>query len=173
MKVKRIILVLGITVIVFAVLVAGIIKKVNYKNDSIESIRILPLFKLRKINGDEFNSSEISNGPLLMVFFHPECENCRYEINDLNPLFNNIRNLTSVLISNAPLGDIHEFVEETGLNDSDRLVILSDEELTVRKLFCIKDVPAILIYGRDLVLVKRFDGEVKSETVCRYLLNLD
>ena len=167
------ILVLVTAAIVFAILISGIVKKVQHKRDSIEIIRTLPYFNLKRVNGNEFNSDEVRQGPLLIVFFHPECEHCRYEIDDLITLFNNYGDLTSILISHAPLRVIHEYIEKTGLHDSDRLVILSDEELIARELFSIENVPTTLIYNRDLMLLRRFDGEVKSVAISKCLDDID
>ena len=69
--------------VVFFLLIGGIISKRQKASEQFARISALPDFTIPTIDGSLFNTSEISEGPLLITYFHPECEHCQYEISSL------------------------------------------------------------------------------------------
>ena len=154
--------------IVFLMLVGGIIVKVVKANDSAERIRTLPSFSLGTLEGDIFNSDDLKSGPLLIIYFHPECEYCEYEISSL--IANDIqsRGIKVLFVSNARPESIKRFMEPFNINFKN-FHILSDTSLVFTQIFGISVVPVNILYDEDLKLVKYFKGEVKPDAILNYL----
>lgn len=154
--------------IVFVMLVGGIVVKIVKANDSAERIKTLPSFKLPTLEGKIFNSDNLEKGPLLIVYFHPECEYCQYEISSL--ISNNIqsRNIKILFISNARPESIKKFTELFDINSKD-FHILSDTSFVFTEMFGIHVIPVNILYDENLKLIKYYKGEIKTEVILNYL----
>ncbi len=156
--------------IVFIILVGGIIVKVIKANDSVERIKTLPSFVLSTLEGNIFNSDDLEKGPLLIVYFHPECEYCQYEISTL--IANNMQSsgIKVLLVSNAMPESIKRFMEPFDIN-STNFHILSDTSVVFTEMFGIHVVPVNILYDENLKLIKYFKGEVRTDAILNYLGN--
>ena len=156
--------------IVFVMLVGGIIVKVVKANDSVERIKTLPSFALSTLEGNIFNSDDLEKGPLLIVYFHPECEYCQYEISSLIENDIQSRGIKVLLVSNAMPESIKRFMEPFDINSGD-FHILSDTTVVFTEMFGSHSVPVNILYDENLRLVKIFKGEVKTDAILNYLIS--
>jgi len=156
--------------IVFVMLVGGIVVKVVKANESAERIKTLPSFTLETLEGNIFNSGDLKKGPLLIVYFHPECEYCQYEISSL--ISNDIQSsgIKVLFVSNARPDLIKRFMEQFDIN-SKNFHILSDTSVVFTEIFGIHVVPVNILYDENLKLIKYFKGEVKTDAIFNYLGN--
>ena len=160
-----IIVIMGLTTF----LLIGIAGKMQKNKIMKERIKSLPVFSFRTLNDTIFRSDQLKEGPVLILFFHPECEHCQYQI---TTLFNNNvipSGLCVLLISNAEKEGIRKFMEENNLLQYPGLTALADETYSFRNYFGTEIVPAIFIYNKELKLVRYFQGEVRPETILKYL----
>lgn len=157
----------------FGMLVYGIFHRIGQSRDEFERIKTFPRFNSYYIDGRDFNTDRIKEGPVLIVFFHPECEHCQYQIGELSKLLPDLPGLNTLFVSHAPVDIVKKFVDDYGIKDSEFSAILSDQSLDVRELFNVNKVPATILYNSQLELVKRYDGEVRIETIMRYLMSDD
>lgn len=165
LKAGIIILIIGLTTF----LLIGIAGKTQKNKIAREKIKSLPVFSFRTMYDTMFSSDQLKEGPVLILFFHPECEHCRYQItalfkNSLTP-----SGLHVLLISNAEKEGIRMFMEENDLFQYPGLIALEDETYSFRNYFGTEIVPAIFIYNKELKLVRHFQGEVRPETIRKYL----
>ena len=154
--------------IVFVMLAGGIILKVGKAKDSAERIKTLPSFTLSTIEGDVFNSDDMERGPLLIVYFHPECEHCRYEISSLFESRLQSKTVKVLFVSNARPDSIRRFMKPFDIN-SENIHILTDTSVVFTEIFGIHVVPVIMLYDENLKLVKYFKGEVRTDAILNYL----
>jgi peroxiredoxin len=168
---KRIlgILLLVIILCLILFLAAGILKK-NVRTARVsERIRKLPDLTLTDINGKPLITSQIGSGPLLITFFHPDCEYCSYEISSLLASEYLIEHLTFLLVSYADSNEVRAFIKQQNIPDSCRIHIIHDPELKLADLFGADIIPANYIYNESLELIKVFKGSVRPETIIKYL----
>lgn len=172
---RKIILILVAMIAVFSVflLIAGTVRKVK-KHDYIENkIASLPAFSFITLSNVYFNSSDIKEGPVLIVHFHPECEHCQYEISEI--LKNNIPksyNLV-ILVSSAHSDSIRKFFKEFNLADFQSVIPLVDISYKFEEIFGSGIVPSSYIYNKKLKLVKILHGEVRTEVLIKSLQESD
>jgi thiol-disulfide isomerase/thioredoxin len=150
-------------------LIIGIIAKTNKGKIAKEMIKTLPVFSLKTLNDTVFWSDQIKEGPVLVLFFHPECEHCQYEIKTLFKNRHETPGIRVLLISNAEKEAIRNFLKENNLLDYPGLSTLIDESFSFRDYFGTELVPATFIYDKKLKLVRYFQGEVRPETILKYL----
>ena len=154
-------------------LIGGTIFKKIKAEEAVARIRSLPDMVFTDINGNIFRTDQISTGPLLITYFHPECDHCRYEISSILSCDLLNSNLTILLVSHADLSQIETFMEQFDKRDSPSLHVLHDQYLIFREVFGTDIIPSSFIYNSDLQLVKSFKGEVTTETILKYLQSSD
>jgi hypothetical protein len=152
-----------------ALLITGMIKKIHWQNQVKERISTLPSFSLMTIEDANFNSSKIEKGPVLIVRFHPECEHCQYEITEI--LKSDIPYLAEkvILISSADPDSVRKFLGRLNYQDYPSVIALADTTYTFGDIFGNDIIPSSYIYNKKLDLVKVLPGEVRTETIIKYL----
>jgi len=168
---KRIIKLVFFIVIICLItfLVFGIASKTHKSKIYRERIKTLPAFSFKALNDTIFCSDQIKEGPVLILYFHPECEHCQYEIKTLFSYKDEISDILILMISNAERGAIRNFLDENNLRNWPGAITLVDEAYRFKDYFGTEVVPATFIYSNKLKLVKYFKGEVKPETILKYL----
>jgi thiol-disulfide isomerase/thioredoxin len=166
-------IVLTVVIMVFALsaifLISGIINKSQKNKQIAEKIQKLPSFSFVTLTNESFSSSKIREGPVLVIRFHPECEHCQYEISEI--LKSNIpaSGISVILVSSANPDSLRKFFRQFDLSDYPSIVPLADTSYVFGDIFGSDIVPSNYIYNRKLDLVKVLHGEVKTETILRYL----
>lgn len=155
------------------VLIGGIMTKKEKADQAAEKIRTLPVLVMKDIWGNSFNTDQITSGPLLITFFHPECDHCKYEISSLVSTDLIDSHLTIILVSYAESTEVQSFMEEVGNVDALNMHILLDLDFKMSDLYKADVLPSNFIYNKELELVKVLRGATKPETIMKYLNDND
>ncbi len=150
-------------------LIAGIVIRKVKGEQAAEKIRTLPVLAMKDIWGNSFTTEKIPSGPLLITFFHPECDHCKYEISSLISTDLIDSQLAILLVSYAKVDDIQSFIQEVGNIDALNMHILHDPDFRMSDLYRADILPSNFIYNKELKLVKVFKGATKPETIMKYL----
>lgn len=162
-KVTIIIMITGVfSLLTF--MVCGIIRKAN----SAKMITVLPGFKLKTLTGSIFESDSITEGPLLIVIFSPECGHCEYEISEISKSDILLSGAKLLLVTSADSNSTAKFLKQFNLDDK-KVIPLLDNDDTLYRIFGKAIVPSIYIYNKKLDLIKALYGEYKIETILKYL----
>ncbi|MBE0675363.1 MAG: redoxin domain-containing protein [Bacteroidales bacterium] len=157
----------------FIFLIGGtLIRKANAE-EAAAKIRSLPDLIMTDIRGNVFRTDQITSGPLLITFFHPECDHCRYEISSLLETGLHESQLTLLLVSYADRAEIQSFMQLLDIVDVSKLHILHDPDFKMSKLFGADIMPSNFIYNDSLKLVKIFKGSTRPEAMMKYLYGND
>jgi hypothetical protein len=166
-------LILCIAAVVFAIspafLVAGIIAKT--RENRIEAARImkLPAFSFMTLEQTPFSSSEIKKGPVLLIRFHPECEHCQYEVGEIMKTRIPVSKARVLMVSDAGADEVKKFFSPYDLRSCPSVTVLLDTAAAWGEIFGRDVAPSVYIYDEELVLLKAIYGEVRTETLVRYL----
>ena len=172
---KKIILV--VVILFFGVsvtfLVSGIVKKIQKQDQIAGKLSRLPSFSFVTLTNQPFNSSEIMSGPVLLIRFHQECEHCQYEISEI--LKSNIpaSGTKIILVSSDDPDSIRKFLSRFNYSDYPSVIPLADTAYIFGDIFGSDIVPSNYIYNKELGLVKVLHGEVKTETILKYLKEIE
>jgi thiol-disulfide isomerase/thioredoxin len=161
-------IIISTAVIIFLFLIWGVYsKKIGAAADA-EKIRVFPDFTLPDVNGEAFNSRQVTAGPVLITYFHPECEHCQDEISSI--LHSELlgENLKILFISYADRDQIDLFFRQFDLNVASSIRILYDTSFVFKDIFGTEIIPANYIYDKDLQLVKTMKGKASMATIIKY-----
>ena len=166
-------IVLGVIMLIFALsgafLVLGITNKIQKHRQITAKIQKLPSFSFMKLNNGSFNSSEVRKGPVLVIRFHPECEHCRYEISEILKSDIPVSGITVIMVSGADTCSINKLFSQFDISVYRAIIPLVDTSYIFGDIFGNDIVPSNYIYDKKLDLVKVLFGEVKMETILKYL----
>ena len=122
------------------------------------------------LNNVSFNSSDISKGPVLVIRFNPECEHCQYEITEILNSNIPVSGINVIMVSSADTDSIRKLFTKFDLSEFPSIIPLVDTSYIFGDIFGSDIVPSNYIYDKKLDLVKVLYGEVKMETIFKYLL---
>jgi len=129
----------------------------------------LPDFHLPDLNGETVSNTTIDrNKATLFYFFDPGCNLCYETLESLKIRYMEFSDYQILLITLLSEEKVKEFLDEIDFQPPENIKILLDENAELITLMDIKGPPTSLIY-KDAMLIKRFDGPVKIETLIKYL----
>ncbi len=163
------ILIIAVFTLLISYFAYSIIRKTLKSKILYEQISRLPSFSFTTMDGDSYNSGTITEGPVLIVRFHPECEHCQYEISEIVKSKIPASGVTVLLISDASRDMVEKFLEQYNLSEGQRVIPLLDKAFIFKEIFGQDIVPSNYIYNKDLKLVKTLFGEYKIESILNYL----
>lgn len=168
---KKIITILFVFVVIIFISYFGYqsIKKHNINKQAEKTIQELPVFSFYTLNKKRFKYINITKKNTLIIYFHPECEHCQYEAKQLVLNKEKFKQTQILMISPADLTDIQLFNTSYGLNKVEILKMLWDKERKFENHFGKSTFPTILIYNQENKLQKKYKGEVKIESILKYI----
>jgi thiol-disulfide isomerase/thioredoxin len=168
---KKIILfsIILIFILITSFLISVMVKKLQTEKVIAEKITRLPDFSFLTLNNEVSNSKDIREGPVLVVHFHPECEYCQYEISEIlkSKIPTEFKNV--ILISSAHPDSIKNFLSRFNYSEFSSVIPLIDTAYSFEDIFGRGVIPSSYIYDRNLNLLKVLHGEVKTETVLKFI----
>lgn len=159
----------GLFILIMSYLTYGTIMKSEERKAMEKKISVFPSFSLTTLQGNEFNSGEIKEGPVLVILFHPECAHCQYEISGIMESRIPASVSKILMVSGANRNDILQFSRQNKLSLLKNALILVDSSYIFGDIFGNNVVPSNYIYGKDLNLIKAFHGECRIETLQKYI----
>jgi len=164
---KRIILIIIIITVssLAIILILGIEGKLKEQKITSERIKHLPVFSMVATDNNPFSTDVIEEGPLLLIYYHPDCEHCRHELTEL---FNSSffeSDIKLMLVSNAPRDTVISFLGGFKQYDNERCIILFDTAYLFEDLFGTPVIPSAFLYNGNLDLIESYSGEYKIETI--------
>ena len=154
-------------------LICGIFIRKTKAEKASDRIKMLPDLVLSDIWGDTIRTSQIHTGPVLITFFHPECDHCKYEITALLSSALLDSQLTILLVSYADRSEIISFMGQFDIDNTSTLHLLHDPDFRMSNLFRADVMPSNYIYNDSLQLVKIFKGSTRPEAFMRYIISDD
>jgi hypothetical protein len=139
-------------------------KKQNKINSS---IGILPSIDVMTLDSLTYNTYSFyqDNIPLFILYFHPDCEFCSSEIEELLKYKNEFEHINMFFITFAPILEIEAFMQRYPLNEFEHAVIATDYMGDFASTFYIESSPMIYVYDRTKKLKKKFKGLVSYKQI--------
>ena len=155
-----------ILIIIFLSVIA--VGKMNENKAKEDNIQSLPAFSFLLLDETVYSSSDLNPEiPIIISYFHPECEHCQYEARDFASNAHNLENIQLLMVSPAPVTEIELFAEVNGLNEIDNLVLLHDTAYVFEEVFGKSPFPTTLVYSKNKELKAKLKGEVKVEKLIK------
>jgi peroxiredoxin len=146
------------------------IRLIQKKDIQKAAIQTIPAFSLPDVNGQQFTERSLQkHTPTLFLFFDPECENCKEEFKQINIYRDSFPDCQMVFVSTLPENMILDFLERIDFQPSANMFFLRDIKAELMQTIDVKGVPSALIYDKNGKLIKNYAGQVKIETLIKYL----
>ena len=162
---KFIIIALLLTAVVF--LIYNVATGYKNKKEAEQRIQILPDVTFKSITGDLVNLHDFDETkPLVIVYFHPECEHCHYEAKEIGQNATAFKNCQLIMVTaDDSTKRVEQFCNTHNLWEVDNIEILIDKENLFKKTFGKAIIPSVYIYDKNRKLKKQFLGETKPEAI--------
>ncbi len=151
-------------------MITVIIKKAKHKNAIAEQIQSIPGFSfINTQNQNIYTNDSLSVGKAcLIIYYNSECEHCQSEAEQISQHIDKFRDYQILMISYETKETILAFREKHKLI-SPSITFLQDSEYQFDDIFGNSPIPTSFIYNKKRALAKQFKGEVKIETLIKYL----
>lgn len=144
-----------------------IYKGYSSKKEAEQRIQVLPDASFHSLSGIPVNLNDFDKTrPLVIIYFHPECEHCQYEAQEIGQNTAAFNHCQMVMVTpDDSLQRVENFCSEYHLWELDNIEILLDTENRFQKVFGKAIIPSVYIYTTNRKLSKNFYGETKPEAI--------
>lgn len=132
----------------------------------------IPGFEFYKLNKTVFTNKDLPAGKMLFFFyFDPDCEHCQQAMKNLDRDYQNYKNASLYLISNADQQKIESFIDKYGpaLKNKQNVTILQDTKNEFMNTFKPTRFPSMYLYSPKNKLVDYEDNELSMFRFLKYL----
>ncbi|KAA6439120.1 redoxin domain-containing protein [Dyadobacter flavalbus] len=117
-------------------------------------------FQIRLTNGQQFTSSQLAAGPVVLIYFSPDCEHCQNFTQDMVKNFNVFTNKQVVMVTFQAMDMLKPFVSRYNLGSYSNVKVGTEgTSYAVQRYYQIRSFPYVAIYDKSGKLVKTFEGE--------------
>lgn len=117
-------------------------------------------FEITLTNGKAFKATHLKKGPVVLMYFSPDCGHCRELIRNLLKNYTLIRNKQVVLISFHPLKEVQKFDRFFGLSLYPNILIGTEGySFRVQKYYGIHKFPFLALYNDKGTQLQTLAGE--------------
>ena len=130
-----------------------------YSQGGAAAKKIAP-FSIRLTNGQQYNYSQLAAGPVVLIYFSPDCDHCQAFTKDLVKNYSVVANKQVVMVTFQAMDMLKPFVTQYGLNSYSNFKVGTEgTSYVVQKYYQIRSFPYIAIYDKTGKLVKTYEGE--------------
>jgi peroxiredoxin len=144
-----------------------VIKGYTARREAFSRIQTLPDARFASLNGDMVSLTDFDyTKPMVIKYFHPECEYCRYEAREMASQASAFSQVQVVMITpDDSVQRVSRFIAEHNLLEIDNIEFLTDRNNQFRSVFGKAVIPSVYIYGPDQKLYGQFQGETRPEAI--------
>ena len=139
-----------------------------------KKIQTLPHIQLATADSTTlYDLNELSNNePLVLIYFHPECEYCSAEINELLREPQKLAGIKNIFVTFAPREKVAEFLITHPIEQIENSIILFDDKYVFAGEYGIQSPPQTLVYDSNKQLIKHFRRVITIEALEQVLPDL-
>ena len=164
---KKKYIIFGFILVVFISLLGASAFRLKQKHDFRQTITDIPVFCLPQVvDSIPFCNAQLAEDkPVVLMYFHPECDICQIEAQQIQQKQDIINTIQWIFISYAERDSLNKFATTFHLNNIPKLTILMDSQLELYNRLQIKSIPSCYIYNRRHQLVKVIKGIERIENI--------
>lgn len=135
------------------------------KKDKVDALQSIPAFSVQDISGKTVTQNDLPKGNKILVYFNPDCEYCRAEMEELSRINEKYKDVQWIMFTDKPLNEIRKFAEQYNLDKAENIQWCNDPKSEVYLQFAMTGIPYFLGYNSENKLVHRSTGAIKIEKV--------
>lgn len=152
-------------------MVIKIVGKIKNKNAITEQIQRIPEFSFSTIRDSIIftNNNLRTDKATLIIYFNTDCNHCVYEAEQIGKNITKFKEFQIIMVSYENKEILKKFAYKYNLTGHNNLFVLQDKQMKFDDIFGISSIPTSFIYNKKGELIKQFIGEVKLQTLLKYL----
>ncbi len=120
-------------------------------------VKIIPPFKIYDYDSTAFSKSDLKKGPILMVYFSPDCGHCQMETDSLISKINVLKKLQIVMITGRHHEDMKAFIDKYKLLNFKNIKVGNDRTGFIQTFYKIEFTPFSAVYDKKGNLLEVFE----------------
>lgn len=127
----------------------------------------IPPFHLLKLDSSTYLTKDDvkKNRKTIMMYFSPDCEHCKHEIESFLASWSKFRDIEIVMATYQPFGEMKEFNAHYKIYEHPNIHIGRDEKFFLPPFYKIRNLPYLALYDKKGNLITTFEGTQKVETI--------
>ena len=127
----------------------------------------IPPFHLLKLDSASYLTKDDvrKNRKTIVMYFSPDCEHCKHEIESFLASWNKFRDIEIVMATYQPFSELKDFNEHYKIYQHPNIHIGRDEKFFLPPFYKIHNLPYLALYDKKGNLITTFEGTQKVETV--------
>ena len=143
--------------------------KIKLKNSIETKLKNLPEFSLLNTADSIIGVNQaVIDKPLIIIYFNSECGQCDHEAVQIRKYHQKFKGIKILFVSVEPSEKIFEFDKKHSLSVLSGIDVGKIEDSIAFDVLGITVTPQIFIYSRDGILMKKYKGSVKAETLLKH-----
>lgn len=127
-------------------------------------------FQIRLTNGQQYTSAQLAAGPVVLVYFSPDCDHCQNFTKDLLKNYSVVANKQVVMVTFQSMEMLKPFVSQYSLGTYPNFKVGTEgTSYLVQRYYQIRSFPYIAIYDKKGNLVRTFEGEQPHSEIFKTL----
>jgi len=127
-------------------------------------------FQIKLTNGQEYKYTQLAKGPVVLIYFSPDCDHCQDFTKDLVKNYSVVANKQVVMVTFQDMPMLKPFVAKYNLNQYMNFKVGTEgTSYVVSKYYQIRSFPYIAIYDKNGKLVKTYEGTQPHEEIFKTL----
>ncbi|GGB22081.1 TlpA family protein disulfide reductase [Puia dinghuensis] len=127
----------------------------------------IPPFHLLKLDSATYLTKDDikKNRKTIIMYFSPDCEHCKHEIESFLSNFNKFKDIEIVMATYQPFSEMKEFNEHYRIFEHPNIKIGRDEKFFLPPYYNIHNLPYLALYDKKGNLITTFEGTQKVDTL--------
>lgn len=105
------------------------------------------------------------NKPVFLMVFHPSCEHCQQEAEEITKNIDRFKGIQIVMSSMVPLSEMKPFTEKYKLAAFDNIIVAQDYSFFLPPFFQFNNLPFLAFYNKKKKLVSTFGGSLSVDKI--------
>ena len=127
----------------------------------------IPPFKLLKVDSVNWLTKDDirKNKRTIIMFFSPECEHCKHQMQDILADFDKFKDIEIVMATYQPFNEMRDFYNYYRIGDHPNIKMGRDERYGMQPYYQFHSLPFLALYDKKGNLIARFEGNQKVSTL--------
>ena len=127
----------------------------------------IPPFRLLKVDSVHFFTKDDikKNRKVLFMFFSPECEHCKHQIQDILADFSKFKDIEIVMATFQPFEEMQTFFNYYRIADHANILMGRDEKYMLPPFYRMQSLPFLALYDKNGQFITKFEGNQHVDTI--------
>jgi thiol-disulfide isomerase/thioredoxin len=131
------------------------------KNPDFPPIRLLEVDSVHFVTKSDIKK----NRQTLLIFFSPECEHCKHQMQDILANADKFKDIEIVMATFQPFDEMKSFYNYYRISDHPNIRMGRDEKYFLPPYFKMQNLPYLALYSKKGQYITHFEGNQKVDTI--------